>query len=80
MYTEIARLFIIYAGILVIALIIKRLAGRLRFGFLGLIFAVQPAAMATYRDMNPWIVLVLVVAGILVLVADIVQRRKSESS
>ena len=77
MNTDILAIALIYVGIGIIAWIINRWFGRIRLGVLGLVLIIQPVAMATYREMNPWIVLSLVVIGILLLTGSIARSRST---
>lgn len=67
MNKEILGIVVIYIGIAAIATFARKYVRRRVLGILGLIFTVQPVAMATYREMDPWPVLILVVTGVVLL-------------
>lgn len=67
MIEKIVLILVIYAGMAVILGFTRKYMRRRLAGILGLIFTLQPVAMATYRNANLWVVLVFVVAGVFLL-------------
>ena len=64
-------IIVVYGSISVLYTILMLLGDQLRFGIIGVILIIQPVAMMTYSDFNPWITLAAVVIGIIVLIADL---------
>jgi hypothetical protein len=67
MIREIVFVFATYLVIGAVAGLTRGFLRRRLMGFLGLILVIQPVAMAAYRHMDPWLVLVLVVCGVFLL-------------
>jgi hypothetical protein len=64
---EILFVFAIYVVIGTIAAFARKFLRKRLMGFLGLILVIQPVAMATYRRMDPWMVLAMVLFGVFLL-------------
>lgn len=76
MSIDVVAIILIYAGIFLLYLASKKWLVRLRFGVVGLILILQPAAMATYRDLPGLAILVSATLGVIVLLADVRHQAK----
>ena len=62
---------IIYAGLILLTWVSNRWLVKVRWGVVGFILIIQPVATTIYKPIDPRWVLAFVVAGVIVLLADL---------